>query len=185
MTKLYFAYGSNLSVRAMKLRCPAAVKVGPMIATGLSLVFKGVADVIYKKDAECLGGLWQITDECEVALDRYEGVAAKLYSKRYFPVTDEATGTKYPCLYYKMRESGRMPPSEFYLDTIMEGYLDFGLDLDHLHDAVQRSWKHKRITSYLHGRRKRDGKRADRDTVAVVKEILASDDDAGVTNSQS
>lgn len=156
--QLYWAYGSNLNVENMKFRCPGAVKKGRLFVTGGRLVFRGVADVVSSENEieRIPGGLWQITRRCEVALDRYEGVAGGLYVKRYIRYTDKH-GVEHRVLYYKMRQQGIMPPSEYYLNTIIDGYRDFGLPLEELDQAVQRSWKDKELNEQLRARHARKG----------------------------
>ena len=66
---LYGAYGSNLNVAQMGLRCPNANRAGTMKLNNWRLVFRGVAD-IEPSDGESVElGLWQITEECLEALD--------------------------------------------------------------------------------------------------------------------
>lgn len=160
MTKLYWAYGSNLNVRQMRERCPDAKVFGPLTVPNAILRFRGVADVAVLKGAECAGGLWEISERDEAALDLYEGVIATgkylgLYSKKTF--TAEVEGKKRKVLYYQMNEAGIMPPSQYYLDVIAQGYNDFGLDLERLERALAHAWNRKRKTPYLVGKWKRRG----------------------------
>jgi len=144
----YWAYGSNLSVRQMRNRCPRAAKFGPMTVRDCALIFRGVADVTLREGAQTLGGLWQITTECERALDAYEGVAQRRYLKRYFRI--KIKGKEYTCLFYQMRtKEGIMPPSQRYLGTIVQGYADFGLDAGALEASLQESWGAKEVTDHL------------------------------------
>ena len=39
--KYYLAYGSNLNIRQMQMRCPGAKPVGTMVLKGYELLFKG------------------------------------------------------------------------------------------------------------------------------------------------
>jgi gamma-glutamylcyclotransferase (GGCT)/AIG2-like uncharacterized protein YtfP len=152
----YWAYGSNLSERQMNKRCPRAIKYGPMSVKDCALVFRGVADVTLREGSTTPGGLWQITAECERELDVFEGVASRIYMKRYFRISIE--GKKYTCLFYQMRsKEGIMPPSETYLDTIVRGYADFELCLDPLDVALQESWGNKQLTEHLLDRHERRG----------------------------
>lgn len=152
----YWAYGSNLCIRQMKRRCPRAIKYGPMSVNDSALIFRGVADVTVREGSTTPGGLWQITAECERSLDQYEGVASKMYLKRYFRI--EVQGKKYTCLFYQMRaKEGVLPPSEDYLNTIVEGYRDFGLNLAPLDAAVSESWDAKHVTDALVERHIRRG----------------------------
>ena len=70
---LYGAYGSNLNVAQMELRCPNAKRVGTMRLDDWRLVFRRVADIEPCEGESVELGLWQITEECLEALDRYEG----------------------------------------------------------------------------------------------------------------
>ena len=132
MTKLYFAYGSNLNHSSMATRCPNAKHLGAMYIPNWKLVFRHVADIVPSYDKEDLlpVGVWEITEDCEKALDFYEG---------------------YPTLYGKVKVNGIMtykmnnnkdilPPSSSYFHTILEGYTNFGLNPSHLYDAL--GWSH-------------------------------------------
>jgi hypothetical protein len=154
---LMFAYGSNLCVEHMAIRCPAARKMGSFNLNHARLVFRGVADVEYDEEESCPGGLWNITPECEEALDRYEGVASGLYQKVLLKAKMVRTGKIRKILVYQMCCDGIMPPDEHYLNTIRQGYIDFGLDLNYLDMALQRAWNDKDKTKFLRRRRMRRG----------------------------
>lgn len=156
MAKFYWAYGSNLNIQQMKRRCPRAVPLAPLNIKDGELVFRGVADVQLRKGGIIPGGLWRITPDCERALDQYEGVAAKMYAKRYLSI--RVKNEVGDCLFYQMRSKGIMPPSEFYLDTIIQGYKDFNLDLLELEAAVARSWEDKDKTPDMKERYLRKGR---------------------------
>jgi len=156
--RLYWAYGSNLNVEQMLRRCPGAKPLAKLMLDDACLLFRGFADVAYKRDAVCPGGLWQITPADEVALDRYEGVSGGLYVKRYLTISLKK-GPAEPCLYYQVaRRTGVMPPSEYYLDTIAEGYDDFRLDKAYLDAALEHSWNNKNKTPFLKQRWRAKGR---------------------------
>ena len=77
----YFAYGSNLDLRQMKMRCPLSKLVSKGLLSGHSLTFNkyssgwdgGVADVIRDKDSEVWGLVFEISESDLEKLDRYEG----------------------------------------------------------------------------------------------------------------
>ena len=139
---IYVAYGSNLNKAQMAMRCPKAECLGPWTLDGWRLVFRGVADIV-QDNALCHVGLWRITDECEQALDRYEGFPT-LYRKHYFgPDQGE------PMMAYIMNsDSVSMPPSG-YLDSIAEGYDDFGLPKSFLGEALDWTLANQRGEGYL------------------------------------
>lgn len=150
---LYWAYGSNLNVRQMARRCPNARKVKALPVYGAKLVFRSVADVIITDNPAdvCLGGLWRISRRDEDNLDRYEGIKNGLYTKEYFFIRDQSRHY-HKVLYYKMASDGVFPPDEIYLNCIVQGYLDFGLDMTKLDSAVRRSWEDKHKTEDMRQR---------------------------------
>jgi gamma-glutamylcyclotransferase (GGCT)/AIG2-like uncharacterized protein YtfP len=155
---LYFAYGSNLNVEHMRHRCPRAKKVGRFTLPQAKLVFRGVADVIFHPTEKCVGGLWEITRACERALDRYEGVSAKLYRKVYLTIKRRGQPSEESVLVYVMNSDGIMPPFDDYLAVIERGYRDFGLDLAYLGRAVEHAYEAKDRTPDLERRYERKGR---------------------------
>lgn len=156
-TVLMWAYGSNLNKEHMKRRCPDAIPLTGLRLDDCALVFRGVADVEWRRGSSCQGGLWAITKECEKSLDTYEGVKGGLYGKRYFTVRMKS-GIQRPVLFYKMRDRGVCPPSVGYLQTIEKGYDDFGLDHECLKAAVKESWAQHEITPLIERRYERKGR---------------------------
>jgi gamma-glutamylcyclotransferase (GGCT)/AIG2-like uncharacterized protein YtfP len=148
---IYFAYGSNLNKEQMSHRCPAAECIGKYTMHNARLVFRGVADVVYEEGASVPGGLWKITPECEEALDAYEGLRSGLYRKIYVALPKPIRG-EYQIMLYVMNSTGIMPPSEYYLGVIREGYRDFGLKQKPLNDAVEASHDDK-APSHIERRR--------------------------------
>ena len=132
LNKLYMAYGSNLNLAQMKQRCPKARQLGSFYLPNYRLVFRGVADIEPTKDSDSLlpVGVWQITEECERALDIYEGVKRELYRKEYIN----------GILTYRMNTTEIFPPSREYFTSILIGYNNFGLNPAHLYDAL--GWSH-------------------------------------------
>ena len=143
MPSIYIAYGSNLNIRQMKQRCPLA-KIHRFRETELQdyqLLFRGgngnaVATIEPKKGCSVPVGLWTITPTDEIALDRYEGWP-RLYRKEVFTVT--IGKRKMRAFAYIMNEGVLGSPSRYYLNTIAQGYKDFGFNLDVLAQAVRDS----------------------------------------------
>lgn len=153
---LYFAYGSNLNIEQMKRRCPNAKPLGSYVLSDSRLVFRGVADCIFEEGAECQGAVYQLTPECEKALDGYEGIEAGTYRKEHIPLTEPFEGEQ-ELLVYVMNSDGIFPPSQRYLDLIIKGYKDFELPLEELRKAVRHSWKNKKPSWRERRRDRRDG----------------------------
>lgn len=124
--KLYVAYGSNLNVEQMAKRAPEAEPLGAGYINGWQLVFRRVADIQKAhNDALLPVGFWAITEQDELALDRYEGFP-RVYSKT------NINGA----MTYVMNSIDIAPPSPMYFATIEQGYQDFGLKTDHLVSAL-------------------------------------------------
>ena len=90
--KYYLAYGSNLNVRQMMHRCPGAKPVGTMVLEGYELLFKGSKTGSYLTIEKKIGGkvpvgIWQVSEQHEKALDRYEGFPV-FYYKKEIPITE-------------------------------------------------------------------------------------------------
>ena len=84
--KYYIAYGSNLNVQQMRLRCPFAAALGTAKLEGWELLFKGSKTGSYLTIEECEGGkvpivVWAVTETDEAALDRYEGFPSFYYKR--------------------------------------------------------------------------------------------------------
>ena len=137
MNKYYFAYGSNLNHDHMNFRCPNARFVGTLTLPDWELVFRGVADISQQQGKEVQGGLYAITDTCEQALDIYEGYP-HLYSKGYFTIKMDKK--KQDVMTYLMNDRNYLSePSGSYLETIKQGYIDCGLQLEQLNQSVINS----------------------------------------------
>ena len=131
--KLYFAYGANLNILNMQDRCPDAVAIQPFYLEGYRLAFSGVATVLPEQTSRVPGALWAISDEDERALDQFEGWPY-LYRKE----TLEQDGIQF--MVYVMNTTIAGEPMQGYLDTIAAGYQDWGLALEDLDVAVQRTF---------------------------------------------
>ncbi len=139
MSKLYVAYGSNLNKEQMARRCPTAKIYGTGFLNNWELIYRGsktgaYATIRRKKGSKLPVAVWKIEDIDERNLDIYEGYP-KLYFKRNVMVSLPA-GLKKAMVY--VMDPMRLPgtPSPHYIDTIYEGYTDFGLDYQYLKDSL-------------------------------------------------
>lgn len=139
-TRLYFAYGSNLSLQQMRVRCPGAAPVAAQVLPGYRLAFAGahtprwgqggVATVVPQAGASVHGALYRLNREDELALDGFEGVASGLYRRELQLFANLAV----PILVYVANAAigAENMPNAKYLAVIRQGYLDWGLPLDKL-----------------------------------------------------
>ena len=146
--RYYVAYGSNLNVRQMLMRCPTARMIGTSVIKDYRLMFKGSQTGSYLTIEPELGsevpvGVWAVSAADERALDRYEGYPSFYYKKELsLPITGIRTGKvrQRNTFVYIMHEERRLgTPSDFYLQTRIEGYHNFGFDLDVLFEAYRYS----------------------------------------------
>ena len=76
--RYYIAYGSNLNISQMRMRCPGARIIGTSVIEDYQLLFKGSKTGSYltiepMEGAEVPVVIWEVTETDEKALDRYEG----------------------------------------------------------------------------------------------------------------
>ncbi len=148
--KYYIAYGSNLNIRQMKLRCPDAKMVGTSTIDGYQLLFKGSKTGAYltiekKPGASVPVGIWKVSEKDERALDIYEGFPS-FYYKKWLRLAVKALGGKQTkelvCFVYIMHEERKVSiPTRYYVNTCLEGYRDFNFDPDYLQEAINVSWE--------------------------------------------
>ena len=123
MEELYFAYGSNLNLGQMAVRCPQAGVVGKAVLEGYELAFRrGVLTILPKEGGRVDGILWKVNDRDERALDRYEGYP-HLYTKESLTVqTDTGSQTAVAYVMTAPYCERAQPPSSTYLRTVLLGY---------------------------------------------------------------
>jgi len=138
--KLYIAYGSNLNLPQMTKRCPTAKVVGASEIKDYALLFRGGKNGAVATVEPCEGAsvpvlLWKITPKDEAALDIYEGYPS-LYDKETMELTLD--GKTVSAMVYVMTPGHRLGyPSDFYYNTIREGYKTSGFDTAVLEQAVE------------------------------------------------
>lgn len=146
--RYYIAYGSNLNIRQMRMRCPDAEAVGTASIEGYGLLFKGSRTGAYLTIEPMVGlsvpvGVWAVTAADEAALDRYEGFPAFYYKKELRLKVRESGKkkmTEKDAFLYIMHEERELGmPNPFYVGICRQGYRDFGFDEACLASAVERS----------------------------------------------
>ena len=145
--RYYIAYGSNLNIRQMRMRCPSARIIGTSVLKDYELLFKGSKTGSYLTVEKKSGGsvpvaVWEVTADDEKALDRYEGFPNFYYKKELtLPIKGIRTGKirKRRVFVYIMHEDRPIGvPSSIYMRTCLQGYEDFDFDRTVLMDAYLR-----------------------------------------------
>ena len=161
--RYYIAYGSNLNVRQMRMRCPHATILGTANLKGWELFFKGSKTGSYLTIEEREGGtvpvvIWEVTATDEAALDRYEGFPNFYYKKdiklRYKGIRTGKRRTVAAFAYIMHEDRPVGIPSNLYMRTCLEGYDTFYFDKNILIDALHPSYKHccaKKNKAYDYG----------------------------------
>ena len=147
MKKYYLAYGSNLNVRQMALRCPTAKPVGSAVIKDYELLFKGSKTGAYltiepKSGAEVPVAVWSVELADEERLDVYEGFPAFYYKTEFDWPVNYFSGKKVvrKAFVYIMHEERPLGlPSGSYVRTCLEGYSNFGFDESILFKALNNS----------------------------------------------
>ncbi len=136
MTRLYFAYGSNLDEEQMRARCPAAAR-GPRATLhhhalafgGFSPRWQGaVASVVREKGRTVAGLLYQLTAGDVDSLDRHEGVPYA-YEKVVRFVVDEHGRRRRVFTYVQPANTFEpwTPPAKYFVQ-IWRAYQRLGFD---------------------------------------------------------
>ena len=129
LEELYFAYGSNLNLGQMAVRCPQAGVVGKAVLEGYELAFRrGVLTILPKEGGRVNGLLWRVNAWDELTLDRYEGYP-HLYTKELLPVQTDS-GPKNAVAYVMTAPYCEkvQPPGATYLQTVLDGCRMAGFD---------------------------------------------------------
>ena len=140
ITKIYAAYGSNMNIEQMLIRCPKAKLIGTGKLESYKLTFRGnsrgVANIEKQVGRSVPIVLWKITEECEKALDVYEGYP-RLYKKINIEVITEKGETVKAMAYVMADKYENLPakPSDYYFDVIRKGYADNKINLKPLQVA--------------------------------------------------
>jgi gamma-glutamylcyclotransferase (GGCT)/AIG2-like uncharacterized protein YtfP len=140
--RYYLAYGMNTNLAQMALRCPAAKSLGPVKLKDHKLAFKLFCDAVVSEGDSMDCVLWTITDRCEAALDRLEGYP-DFYGKKEVTVFYQSKPIK-AMIYYMTDFYKSSLPSEHYLKTVTEGYLDHNMNLEQIYHAIDE------VTEYEH-----------------------------------
>ena len=146
--RYYIAYGSNLHIPQMRMRCPGARIIGTSVIKDYQLLFKGSKTGSYltiepMEGAEVPVVIWEVTETDEKALDRYEGYPNFYYKKEMtLDIKGIRTGKvrRRDAFVYIMHEERELGiPSWYYVNTCLDGYRAFGFDEKYLFDAIRIS----------------------------------------------
>jgi hypothetical protein len=135
---LHFAYGSNMSVRDMRARCPDAAALGVATLTGWRFVINpdGYGSIAPRAGGIVYGVLWRLGPRELAAINAYENVAGGLYARRMLPVLRD--GRRAAALVYIARRDGEGTPRPGYIELVVAAARDWGLPERYI--ASLRRW---------------------------------------------
>jgi gamma-glutamylcyclotransferase (GGCT)/AIG2-like uncharacterized protein YtfP len=115
---LIFAYGANMDVAAMALRCPRSKPLGVarLMRHRLAAMREGWLTVVRDVRTNVYGVLWDVALADVAALDRYEEIGKGLYVKRQQTVTTP-TGAKRALVYIGANAGPGVARAD-YLETV-------------------------------------------------------------------
>ena len=145
----YIAYGSNMVAEQMAHRCPDAKLIGTGYLPNHRLEFYLHATVERTRahDAQVPVAVWEISEEDERSLERYEGFPTYYTKHRRRVVMDD--GTELWGMVYIMNMIRPQPPTPTYYNGIHNAYVKLGLHSEIervLEPALQRSQQRKRFS---------------------------------------
>lgn len=149
--KKYVSYGSNMDLEQMEWRCPDARLIGSGTLKGYRLLFRGSKTGSYATVEPCEGAeapvlVWEISEDDELSLDRYEGYPT-FYQKEAVEVeTDQGVILGMAYVMDPRRPLG--VPSAYYYGVLERAYERFGFDVEILRKALEDS------AGYLSGKRR-------------------------------
>ncbi|MBZ0134925.1 MAG: gamma-glutamylcyclotransferase [Planctomycetes bacterium] len=136
--ELYFAYGSNLWTKQMRGRCPSTRVEGLATLRNHRLWFPlksqrwgdGVASIRPDESARVEGVLYSISWGDLKAMDVFEGVPVNLYQRIEVPVLCDGEIRLAWTYMGRIEQGAPFPTTRAYIDTILRGAVDHGLDKD-------------------------------------------------------
>lgn len=137
---LYYAYGSNMSMRRLRRRVPSAQPVGAAVLEGYGLAFhKRGVDGSAKCDAiesaaqgKSVHGVLFALDGAELhLLDLAEGAGFAYVRKTVVVASDDGLPIEAECYFAREVETG-LKPYDWYLEHVVVGALEAGLPASYI-----------------------------------------------------
>ncbi len=134
---IYFAYGSNMDLEQMQLRCPECNGMGLALLPNYVMSFtrwsrpwkSGTADILPDRGKEVYGVLYDLALEDLKKLDKFAD-----YGNSYVrqDVTVEIGEERIPAMTYVARRQGVFLPSKSYIGKMIRGALHHHLPEEYI-----------------------------------------------------
>jgi gamma-glutamylcyclotransferase (GGCT)/AIG2-like uncharacterized protein YtfP len=140
----YFAYGSNLSTRYIRKCCPSATFVIKADLPNYRVEFRhysekrqgGISSIVEAPGQLVRGVIYEVLHKEIEELDVLESVPEGLYRRDTFLVLGEDKEWHKADLYRIIRPTGPYAPAKGYLDDMIEGAREHGLDPAYIEELV-------------------------------------------------
>ena len=134
-SKLYFAYGSNMVVNQMAVRCRRHELVGIARLDGYRFVInrRGVATIVPAEGSAVHGVVWSLHRTDEERLDVYEGIPQGLYHKEKMQVI-LSDGDRAEVMVYIASDSVPGESRNAYLERIVKAAKRHGLPKEYINE---------------------------------------------------
>lgn len=135
--ELYFAYGSNMSLKQMRHRCPNATFLTTDTVSGYEFILnrQEVATIVPTPEGSVEGAVFAVSPDCVDSLDRYEGVALGLYTREQIVSQNHLQ----MFVYMATDRTPSKPVRSSYLNGIMGAAEELGLSPQHL-NKLKNFW---------------------------------------------
>ncbi len=132
---LYFAYGSNMDVKAMAERCPRSKALGParLARHRFFIMDSGWASVCADPRHNVHGVLWDLALADVRVLDHYEEIGSGLYKKIMQPVL-RGGGASARALVYVGGSLKSGVPQPGYMEQVIAAVQDWSLPVNYLRE---------------------------------------------------
>ena len=137
---LYFAYGSNMSPKQMRVRCPGARPIGVAELQDWRFIItkRGTANIRPVRGARVLGALWHCLPHHLAMLDKYEAVRLRIYRRRTVVVVQRNGKRRHAIAYVSsLHQSGRAR-REYLRTAVLPGAAAFAMPETYVREIA--SW---------------------------------------------
>ena len=129
----------------MAYRCPNSKKFGVGMLKGWRAVFNIHMDIIPTNNEDDIVPVvaWNIAKEDWRRLDMYEGYPSYYVKEIVNVILDN--GKEEDAVVYVMADNrkGICPPYKDYFDGIKRGYIENGIDVEYLYEALEHSYENE------------------------------------------
>ncbi|MFP6855283.1 MAG: gamma-glutamylcyclotransferase family protein [Opitutales bacterium] len=137
----YFAYGSNMNLDQMAVRCPGSRFLTLVAKRGWRFIInqRGYVTAVDDPSEQTLGCLWELSDEDWSELDRYEGVSAGYYDRVDCEVIRMDSEERVSAIAYRATNEIPGIPNPPYADAVIHGAVQIGLPKEYL--GMIEAWR--------------------------------------------